>query len=234
MQQRSTPRLSLRAAALLLLVGAASCASNTIQVSDSFLDAQPRSILVLPPLNNTVEVGSSYGVLSSVTVPLAEAGYYVFPVAVVDEMMRQNGLPTPDEMHSVSIAKLDEIFAPDAVLYLTVTDWGTSYQLLNSTTRVSIEGRLVDTKTGGQLWTGTKTQMQNSSAGQTSLFGMLAGAIVNQVATNVSDPSPALARRVNYDLLRGESNGWILGPYHPEAEAERDDIRRRKLEAAAR
>ena len=227
-------RLFPTAAALLLLVGATSCASTDIPVRDAFLDAQPRSILVLPPLNTTMETEASLGVLPSVTVPLAEAGYYVFPVGVVNEMMRQNGLPTAEEMHGVPLSKLKEIFDADAVLYLTVTDWGTSFELLNSATRVSVEGRLVDGVTGTRLWAGERTLQQNSHSGNNGLVGMLAVAIVNQVATSVSDPSPDLARQVNYQLLQGADQGWILGPYHPEAEAERDEIRRRKLEAAAR
>lgn len=226
MQRTISQRNRLRAAALLLLVGASSCATSDVAVSDSLLEVQPRSILVLPPRNNTVETDASYGSLSSVTVPLAEAGYYVFPVAVVDAMMRENGLPTPDEMHSVPVRKLDEIFAPDAILYLTVTDWGTSYELINSTTRVSIEGRLVDPATGADLWTGERGLSRNSSRGNGSLVGMLAGALINQVATAASDPSPDLAREVNYGLLTGRRNGWILGPYHPDVAADIEEVQR--------
>lgn len=224
----------MRSLIVLLLAAAASCAAPREPVSDAFLNARPRSILVLPPLNSTVEVGASTGALASVTIPLAEAGYYVFPVALVDAIMRENGLPTPGEMHSVSVAKLNEIFDPDAILYLTVTQWGTSFELLNSRTQVAIEGRLVDADTGARLWNGQRALSRNSNRGGSSLIGMLAGAVANQVATSVRDPSPALARQVNSGLLTGEANGWILGPYNPEAEAQLDSIRRRKAEAAAR
>ena len=53
----------------------------------------PRSILVLPPLNESVEVNAPYSYLSTVTRPLAECGYYVFPVAVIDAFLKDNGLP---------------------------------------------------------------------------------------------------------------------------------------------
>ncbi len=232
MQRTTTIQIRKSFVALLLLAGAASCASSDIAVSDRLLEAQPRSILVLPPLNTTVETEASYGSLSSVTVPLAEAGYYVFPVAVVDTMMRENGLPTPEEMHSVPMAKLDEIFAPDAVLYLTVTEWGTSYQLISSTTRVSIEGRLVDPSTGVELWSGTNALAQSSNSGQGGLVGMLAGAVVNQIASAASDPSPGLARQVNYGLLTGRKKGWILGPHHPDSAADIGEVQQLKAEAA--
>ena len=74
-------------------------------------------MLVLPPLNETPEVDASYGVLSQVTLPLAEAGYYVVPVSLMDETFRQNGLGSPAEIHEVSPRKLREIFGADAVVY---------------------------------------------------------------------------------------------------------------------
>ena len=220
------------ALAVALLCMGTSCASMGLQVSDALLNTQPRSILVLPPLNNTVETDASYGSLVSVTRPLAEAGYYVFPVAVVDAMMRQNGLPHPADMHAVPISKLNEVFAPDAVLYLTVTEWGTSYEVLNSATRVGIQGELVDPNTGAVLWSGAQTLARNSSSGGGGLVGMLTGAVINQVSTSVSDPSPGLARQVNFGLLQGRRNGWILGPHHPNAAADVGEVQ--QLKASAR
>ncbi len=48
----------------------------------------------MPPLNQTPEVNASAGVLAQVTMPLAEAGYYVLPVAVTNETFKQNGMST--------------------------------------------------------------------------------------------------------------------------------------------
>ncbi|QDV04683.1 Putative lipoprotein [Planctomycetes bacterium Poly30] len=216
--------------ALLSLVGlllGSSCQSNTIPVTEAFLSAQPRSILVLPPLDETVETAATYGTLASVTRPLAEAGYYVFPVALVDAVMRQNGLPTPFEMHSVPVSKLIEIFDPDAILYLKVTDWGTSYQIIQSSTRIGISGELVDARTGVSLWSGSTVQVQNSNSGGGGIVGMLAGALANQIATSVSDPSRGIAARANWELLGNRQSGWLLGPYHPRVEEDIQDLEAR-------
>lgn len=212
--------------ASFVLVGlGASCQTGGVPVSDLLLERQPRSILVLPPLDETLETNAIYGAYSSVTIPLAESGYYVFPVALVNAIMLQNGLPTPYEMHSVPLSKLVEIFDPDAVLYLTVTDWGTSYQVLNSATTISMTGRLVDADTGALLWEGDETLQQNSNSGGGGLAGMLVGALVNQVTTSISDPSRDIARSANWNLLTGRARGWILGPYHPDVEADLTAIR---------
>ncbi|MFT5732472.1 MAG: hypothetical protein ACJA2W_002372 [Planctomycetota bacterium] len=207
------------------LLGGTSCQTNGVPVNEAFFVAQPRSILVLPPLDETIETAATYGTLASVTVPLVEAGYYVFPVAVVDAMMRENGLPTPYEMHAVPLSKLREIFQPDAVLYLRVTDWGTSYQVINSSTRIGISGELLDARSGEVLWSGQTLQVQNSNSGGGGIVGMLAGAIVSQVATSISDPSRSIARSANWDLLQGRNRGWILGPYHPNVEEDREQVK---------
>ena len=133
-----------------------------------------------------------------------------------DAMMRENGLPTPDEMHAVPLPKLAEIFAPDAVLYLTVHEWGTSYQVVNSATTVTLEGRLVDADTGLDLWAGRATAVKSSGNGGGGLAGLLADALVTQISSSVYDPTPEVARVATDRLLVDPSVGLLIGPRHPE------------------
>jgi hypothetical protein len=177
---------------------------------------EPRSLLVLPPLDDSMEVDASYAYLATVTEPLAERGFYVFPVAVVDRMLRDNGLPTPGEMQTVPLERLDEIFGADAVLYITLKDWGTAYEIIDSTTRVSVEARLVDVKTGTEIWRGENSAVLSSSAGQNSIFGALIGAVVNQISTSVSDPSADVARECNDGLFCNARSGLLHGPRSPD------------------
>jgi hypothetical protein len=37
---------------------------------------------------------------------LAEKGYYVLPVAVIDQFLKENGLPTPAEMNGIPLEKI--------------------------------------------------------------------------------------------------------------------------------
>ena len=215
---------------LLPLIGGA-CQSPAQFDRSAFLEHQPKSILVLPPLDETLEVDASYGSLSTLTKPLAERGYYVFPVAVVDAMMRANGLPMPADMHQVSLTKLNEIFAPDAVLYVTVKNWGTSYQVLNSQSAVTLEARLVDARSGVTLWSGEHTEIEGTANNGNSLYGLLAIAIVNQVVTSISDPSVAMSSQTA-DRLFSTSNGGLLpGPYHPEHEQAIADAQQHRQES---
>jgi len=60
--------------ALLLLGG---CVKQEPYNYAALEQSKPRSILVLPPVNNTVEVDAPYIYLSTISRPLAEKGYYV-------------------------------------------------------------------------------------------------------------------------------------------------------------
>ena len=161
-----------------------------------------------------MEVDATYGYLSTVTRPLAERGYYVFPVAVVDRMLRENGLPGPAEMHTVSLEKIDEIFGADAVLYLRITEWGTSYMVLSSSTEVRIEASLVDVATGTELWSGSHYAVHSSGGG--SLVEMAANALVSQVASSFDDRARGVARQANQSLFWDRDRGLLLGAYHPD------------------
>ncbi len=211
--------IPIRLALLLLpLIGFACQAAPKFDYS-TYLEHQPRSILVLPPLDETLEVNASYGSLSTLTRPLVERGFYVFPVALVDAVLRQNGLPTPGEMHQVPLSKLREVFDPDAVLYVTVSNWGTSYQVINSQSAVTLRGVLVDASTGTELWHGEQTAARGSGDGGGGLAGLLAAAVVNQIATSISDPSRGISEQAAGMLFGNPNVGLLLGPYHPDHEA---------------
>lgn len=209
--------LGARLAPVLAACVLGACAAPAEEMDrTAYLEHMPHSILVLPPLEETPVAEAPYQWLVSITRPLAEQGYYVFPVALVDLILKENGLPTPGEMHQVSLQKLGEVFGADAVLYVTLKEWGTSYMVLSSQTTVSIQARLVDVKTGAELWRGERTAVQDSNSGnQSGLAGMLVGAIVVQVSASAADPSPGLARRANWELVHDGTQGLLVGPRHP-------------------
>ncbi len=206
---------TMRIAVLALVALLAGCVAPQRNVDyAAFRESQPASILVLPPLNTSVDVAATAAVLSQATLPLAESGYYVIPVAVMEETFKQNGLTTPDEIHELPVAKLREIFGADAVLYMTVKQYGSSYAVLASSVTVSIDAHLVDLRTGAQLWAGSK-QVVHASNGGGSLIGMLVQAMVDQIVNTLSDRSYGVAGMTNNMLLSAGTPGGILyGPRH--------------------
>ena len=213
------PSRLLALIAATLLTG---CAANRQQVDYSaFRESRPASILVLPPLNETLEVQASNAVLAQATLPLAESGYYVVPVAVMTETFRQNGLTTPTDIQNLPAKKLHDIFGADAGLYMTVNSYGSSYAVLASTAKVSIDATLMDLRTGTQLWAGHKEWAESSDSGGAGIIGMLVSAVINQIANTLSDRSYRIAGSTDTLLLSaGQPNGLLYGPRSPKYESQ--------------
>jgi hypothetical protein len=196
------------------------CATKQADVDYSaFRQHQPKSILVLPPLNNTSDLRATYSVMSSTTLPLAEAGYYVFPVALVDQTFKENGLQNPGEMHQASPKKLNEIFGADAALYITITHYGAASALVGGNIVVTAQASLIDTRTGTTLWEGKASASDaEGKQNQNGLLGLLVQGIINQVANSVSDPGFRIGRIMNQRLLSAGTRGLLPGPRSPKFE----------------
>jgi hypothetical protein len=204
--------------ALIILAIMEGCSGNSKIKYDysAYFNHMPRSILVLPPQNDTTEVMAPYIYLSTITRTLAEMGYYVYPVAVVDAMMKENGLSTPEEMFQVSLNKLQEVINPDAVLYMTIVQWGTKYQLIDSISIVEIRGRLIDTDSGTLLWEGSSSAVENSNRAvqSSSITELLVAAVIKQISSSFGDPTRQLAYRANKDLFCNIHKGLLVGHRH--------------------
>jgi len=205
------------AAAFAAALIATGCATPTPYDYSAFKQSRPASILVLPPLNSSPDVAATYSMLSQVTLPLAESGYYVLPVSLVDETFRQNGLYNPPEMHEVAPQKLREVFGADAALYINIKQYGTSYAVLASESRVTAEARLVDLRSGQSLWQGEATA--SSAEGRSSsggLVGLLVQAVVAQIVESVTNKSHPIAGITSNRLLAaGRPSGMLYGPRSP-------------------
>lgn len=203
---------------ILLLSQLTGCTTMSPIDYSGFRAHQPASILVLPPINDAVDVEAPYIHLSTISIPLAEQGYYVFPVAVVDAFMKDNGLPTPIEMHQVPLDKLQDVFGADAVLYIHIHEFGQEYQLLSSNTLVKASARLVDTATGTTIWTGNANAIEQSGDGGGGILGAVIAAAVEQVIDSSTYRIRDVSRSANTRMIRNQHSGFLLGPRHPEFE----------------
>ena len=163
------------------------CAQKTYDYS-AFLNSQPKSILVLPPTSSSNDLKASAGVGANAILPLCENGYYVFPMTLVYETFKQNGISEPHEMAQVPI---------------------------KSSTDVEIHAKLVDINSGATLWerTASATNESGSSGG---LLGILISAVVTQIVHSVTDESYNVASDANFMLFERDCNNCILrGQYSP-------------------
>ena len=194
------------------------CALSEPEIYDysALQQAKPRSILVLMPTNETTEVDAGAAVLANAIYPLSEAGYYVFSPALVHETFKNNGIYEASDIQNVSAHKLRQIFGADAVLYMDIVKYGTSYMLLNSVSVVAVNAKLVDLRSGATLWEGSAQVSDDSSRSSSDLVGMLISAVIKQIGDTVSDAGYKLSASVDAMLLGQNCNKCLLyGPYSP-------------------
>lgn len=205
---------------LLVLVCLGACATQPKDYT-LFKAEKPKSILILPPLNSSTEVMASYSFFSTISKPVAEKGYYVFPVAVIDQLMKQNGLPGPGEMHQASLRKIREIIQPDAVLYIALENYGTKFHVIDSNTTVTASARLVSARSGKVLWENRASANHSAMAGQQS-SGLLESIIASAVAQAVNDSldqSRNVAMITSERLVNTQNSALLDGPYLLEKKA---------------
>jgi len=212
------------AASAFLFVSCGTTSKTGNSDYDAFRESRPLSILVLPPLNNSVEVDAPNVIQACATLPLSEAGYYVFPVAVTQQMFKQNGIQTAADAHAVSHRRLREIFGADAALYMTITKFGAQFQVLRSVVEAEVSATLVDLKTGKELWKGTvkhQEEPSKTSIQGAGLLGVVVGAVVDQAANTLSNSSYNTGRNAAAILLTADSSkGVLYGPYNPKYETD--------------
>lgn len=194
------------------------CATQQKPVDLSrFVEASPRSILVVPVVNNSLDVDASNYVLSTLSVPLAEHGYYVFPVNTVKVILEEEGFYEPNRIHDQDAAVLASMFNADAILYVTIQRWDAQYAILSTTVTIQFDYRMVDSS-GEEIWAATET-MAYSPQQQNSTGNPLADLIVMAVTAAVTKAAPnymPLARQANNRVLLTGRTALPKGPYaHP-------------------
>lgn len=190
----------------MLLAG---CASGPRQFA--FDEPELRSILVVPVINETNSVEADTLMHATATTPLANMGYYAFPVDTVKFVLESESLYEPERVRELGPVKLAEMFHADSVLFIKVTYWDAQYIVLNTKTKVTAEYELFKAD-GTSLWKDTVTFAKDSSSQNASLLGLMVDAAVAAINRAAPDFRP-LAKSANAYALRH----WHVGPHVLEA-----------------
>lgn len=174
----------------------------------------PRSVLVVPVVSRSVDVDAPDYFLSTITQPIAERGYYVFPVNLVKRVMEDDGMADADLVHGSDPRRLAELFGADAVLYAVIERWDSKYAVLSTVTTVEMSYSLKSGKSGETLWTHQEKMAYDPAAQQSG--GGLAGLIAKAVVAALEKAKPnyiPLARTVNGMAVGRVGQGLPAGPY---------------------
>ena len=202
----------------LILIGFIVLISGCVTVPKkdytAFYAAAPRSVLIVPVVNRSVNVDAPNYFLSSITIPVAEQGYYIFPVNMVKRVLEDNGLSDADMVHNAPTEKLASIFGADAVLYITINRWDARYLLISTTITVDLTYVLKDGKTGETLWLDTR-HVQYTPSGSSS-GNPLADLVADMVIAAIEKAAPnylPLAKQANAEAFKYPGPGIPPGPY---------------------
>lgn len=194
------------------------CAAQAVKKDmTAFQAAAPSSILVVPVANKSLDVDAPNYVLATLPVPLAEKGYYVFPVNTAKMVLEQEGFYEGDRIHQESPAVLAKLFDADAVLYVTINRWDAQYAVLTTVVTVEFEYKLFS-KDGTLIWSEQKVmeyhpQSSNSGSAIANLIVMAINAAVTRAAPNYMP----LARQANTQAFMLGPNAIPDGPYRIKA-----------------
>ena len=204
----------------LLAIACTGCMTPTPDVHydySAFRSADPRSILIVPVVNNSVDVNASDYFLSAISKPVAERGYYVFPVNMVKRVMEADGLADANMVHSADPTRLAALFGADSVLYVSIERWDAQYAVLSTSVTVEFTYVLKDGHTGETIWNSAqKIVYQPRAGGSGSGVADLVIAVVAAAVTKANPNYMPLARQANQATVIRQHLGLPAGPYRPE------------------
>ena len=198
----------------LIILFLAGCANAPVKKDlSAFVAAAPRSILVVPIVNKSLDVDAPNYLLSTLSIPLAEKGYYVFPVNTAKFVLEQEGYYEGEQVHKQSPEELAKLFSADAVLYVTINRWDAQYALLTTTVTVEFDYRIV-ARDGSEIWQ-TKQRMiyqpQNTNTGNP--IANLVAAAITAALTRAAPNYLPLAQQANHQALISGPSAIPNGPY---------------------
>lgn len=197
----------------LMMVG---CANQIKDKKDftNFTAAAPRSILVVPSVNKSLDVEAPNYLLTTLTIPLGEKGYYVFPVHTVKTVLEQEGFYEGERIHAQPPEALAKMFGADAVLYVTINRWDAKYAVLTTVVTVEFDYKIVS-KTGVEIWEAKKTMTYSpdNSNQQGHPLAVLIAAAINAAATRAAPNYMPLAKQANTQVFLLGPDAIPDGPY---------------------
>lgn len=209
-------RLPILALGLGILIGCNPPVSDPKDYA-KFRAESPRSILVVPVINRTVDVTAPDYFLATISRPIAERGYYIFPVNLVKRVLEDDGLADSNLVHQANPKRLGELFGVDTILYITIHKWDAKYAILSTSVEVEFTYSLKSGKTGEELWKAKEAMHyvpQNNSSGN-PIVDLIAMAITAGMTKAAPNYIP-LAQQANGNAVLRIHQGLPAGPYHIE------------------
>lgn len=149
-------------------------------------EEKPLTIVIMPPINQTTHAEAKDYFYTTMYLPLAEKGYYVFSPYLTMEMFQQESAYDAELFLESDLSMFRNVLGADAAMFTIIKDWRRNN--IGGKLTVNVEYILRSTKTGQTLYTRegyikVDTSVDGGSSGLGALVGMIATAI-NTAATD--------------------------------------------------
>ena len=202
----------LYAVALSLLLTACGTTSQFTRSSQyaKMYEEKPLTLLVMPPINNSSSVDAKELLYTSISCPLAEAGYYVISPMLAMDVLRSESAYDAENFVEAPLGKFGEFFGADAVVFSEIKTWTKRGFGIATDIRYFIRS----TKTNETLFDRTcslyldlSTTTGLGSGWVSALIDVAASALNTALTENIQ-----AARMANYYIFKDIPRGQ----YHPD------------------
>lgn len=214
----------LMMAAVLCSCGTANRITRESQYAAMY-ENMPLTILVMPPINNTSNVEAKDLLYTSISRPLAEAGYYVISPLLAMDILKAESAYDAEMFIDKPLTMFREYFGADAVVFSQIDTWTKRGFGIDTKIRYMIKS----TASGDILFDRScdlYLDLSENSGGH-SILSTLVDLAVSAINTATTDHIVA-ARRANYyifsDIPRGKYSPEYL--QDKEVEAQPKDIKK--------
>lgn len=215
---KALSQLTYRGLCLLLLaIGLSACGASKLTRGTQYpkmYSAKPTSILIMPPINETNHVEASEYFYSSLMMPLAERGYYVFSPYLSMELLRSESAGEAEPFLEASLRPFRTVFNADAVLFTRIRRW--EKNVLNSYIRVAVDYILRSATTDETLFARSADISVDTrvSSGNGLLIDLVANAISTATTSKIVG-----ARKTNLFMFTDIPDGKYAPQHGQDQEA---------------
>jgi hypothetical protein len=184
---------------IIVMVVFSGCASNQWQTKleaypGMYDERQPLSIVIVPAINNTTAANASNYFNVTITEPVANQGYYPMPVEIVRDIFLKEGVIDSAMIKGMPTKIFKENFGADAVLFVTIERWDTTYAILAANVAVGLEYVMLSTETNEILWQYSSTIVVDTTAESS---GFIVADILSTAINTVATDYVPIAKNVN-------------------------------------
>lgn len=187
-------------------------------------EEKPITLLVMPPINNTSNVDAKEYLYTSISRPLAEAGYYVISPLLAMDVLKAESAYDAELFVNGSLSKFKEFFGADAIVFSEINSWAKQGFGIKTNIRYFIKSAHT-----GEILFDRSCELYldlQVSSGSNSVLGQLVALAASAIATATTDHIVA-ARKANYFIFRDIPRGKYSPEYlnDKEVTAEKKDIK---------